>query len=71
MERRNRIHPNHRPEAFASLRHLIITFHDETFDCVCESWTAGTIEAAFGDAIALACGAVRTGNFSATRGGQE
>jgi hypothetical protein len=32
MERRNRVHPHHRPEGFWSLRHLIITFHDETID---------------------------------------
>ena len=71
MERRNRIHPNHRPERFASLRHLIITFHDETFDCVCRSWTAGTVEAAFGDALAMALGAARTGNFHDAPGGPE
>jgi hypothetical protein len=32
MERRNRVHPHHRPEGFWSLRQLIITFHDETID---------------------------------------
>lgn len=71
MERRNRVHPNHRPETFASLRHIIITFHDETFDCVCRSWGAGTVDAAFGDAMAMAFGAVRTGDFDASSGGQE
>lgn len=71
MERRNRVHPNHRPEAFASLRHLIITFHDETFDCVCRSWTAGTVDAAFGDALAMALVAVRTGHFHDAPGGPE
>jgi hypothetical protein len=63
MERRNRVHPHHRPESFATLRHLIITFHDETFDCVCRSWTTGTVDASFEDALAEAVSAVRTGEF--------
>lgn len=71
MERRNRVHPNHRPEKFASLRHLIITFHDETFDCVCRSWSAGTVDAAFGDAMAMAFAALGTGDFDVTGGGHE
>ncbi len=34
MERMNSVHPRHRPERFASLRHFIFTFHDVTFECV-------------------------------------
>jgi hypothetical protein len=34
LETRNRVHPYHRPEAFASLRHYLLTFHDETFECL-------------------------------------
>lgn len=71
MERRNRVHPHHRPEAFRSLRHLIITFHDETFDCVCRSWTSGTITTSFEDGLAMAATALRTGEFPGGAGGTQ
>lgn len=35
LERRNSVHPYHRPDSFRDLRHLIFTFHDTTFECVC------------------------------------
>jgi len=53
LEGRNRVHPHHRPERFDALRHLIITFHDETFECVCSSWSSGEIEADFENALAM------------------
>ncbi len=68
MERRNRVHPHHRPEAFQSLRHLIIAFHDETFDCVSRSWTSGTITTSFEDGLVVAVAALRTGEFAAPEG---
>jgi hypothetical protein len=34
LETANRVHPRHRPEAFASDRHFILGFHDSTFECV-------------------------------------
>lgn len=34
LERMNSVHPHHRPEAFGSLHHYILTFHDSTFECV-------------------------------------
>jgi hypothetical protein len=33
-ERRNRVHPDHRAEAFDTLRHFIFTFHDATFEAL-------------------------------------
>ncbi len=34
LERINSVHSNHDPKRFEGLRHLIFTFHDETFECV-------------------------------------
>ena len=69
MESRNRVHP--RPEAFESLRHLVITFHDETFDCVCRSWTSGLIGTSIEEGAARAAAALRTGEFPADPGGTQ
>ena len=37
LERLNRVHPAHRPEAFDRLRHFVVAFHDTTFECVATS----------------------------------
>jgi hypothetical protein len=34
LERQNRIHRQHDPARFASLRHFVLPFHDTTFECV-------------------------------------
>jgi hypothetical protein len=39
MELRNRVHPRHIPSMFEGLCHYIISFHDETFECVARSFT--------------------------------
>jgi len=36
LESMNSVHPNHRPEQYRTLQHLVFTFHDSTFECVCE-----------------------------------
>jgi hypothetical protein len=38
LERMNSVHPRHRPERFLNRRHLIFTFHDSTFECVCDGF---------------------------------
>lgn len=38
LERMNAVHPNHRPEHFASYRHFVFAFHDTTFECVAEDF---------------------------------
>jgi hypothetical protein len=47
LERMNSVHPQHRPESYRSLRHLIFAFHDRTFECVCRGFdirlTRGTL----------------------------
>jgi hypothetical protein len=38
LERMNSVHPAHRAERFWKMRHLIFTFHDSTFECVCDAF---------------------------------
>ncbi len=34
----NSVHRRHRPEMFEGYRHIALTFHDETFECVCRRY---------------------------------
>jgi hypothetical protein len=38
LERMNSVHPYHRQEAFASLHHYVLSFHDSTFECVARGY---------------------------------
>lgn len=38
LERMNAVHPQHRPESYADLRHFVLAFHDSTFECVAEGY---------------------------------
>ena len=40
LERMNRVHPQHRPEHFASYHHFVLAFHDSTFECVAKEYFA-------------------------------
>jgi hypothetical protein len=40
MERANRVHPDHNPSLFAHDRHFIVSFRDETFECVAHKFRA-------------------------------
>jgi len=39
----NRAHPLHRDEHFAADRHFIMTFHDETFECIARTVEVETL----------------------------
>lgn len=52
LERMNRVHPRHRPEAFARLEHFIFPFHDSTFECVTEGLRALEREAPLAELLA-------------------
>ena len=39
LERMNSVHPSHSPESYRLLRHVILAFHDTTFECVARSFT--------------------------------
>jgi len=34
----NAVHPQHRPESFRELRHIVLAFHDEVFECVARGY---------------------------------
>jgi hypothetical protein len=57
LERRNSVHPYHRPEQFARRRHFVLTFHDSTFECIAEGWEH---EAGEGPLTALMVGRLAT-----------
>ncbi|MEO0622466.1 MAG: hypothetical protein AAF183_09565 [Pseudomonadota bacterium] len=38
IERGNRVHPRHSSAIFDEDRHLVITFHDRTFECICHGY---------------------------------
>lgn len=38
LEKMNSVHPYHSPEPFQKLKHYIFSFHDDTFECVAESF---------------------------------
>ena len=44
LERMNAIHPYHRPEAYEELVHVVLSFHDSTFECVARSYAVETLE---------------------------
>ena len=42
LERMNSVHQYHRAESFWSRRHIILSFHDSTFECVCSDFDVRT-----------------------------
>jgi hypothetical protein len=44
LEKMNRVHPSDRPGSYAAFRHLVFTFHDQTFECVCRSFAVTLAE---------------------------
>ena len=42
LERMNSVHPSHHPERYSKLQHIVFTFHDSTFECVCERFDVRT-----------------------------
>jgi hypothetical protein len=51
LETMNRVHPSHRPERYATLRHLIFTFHDKTFECLCKGFSVTVTEGSIGGLV--------------------
>ncbi|MCC6575653.1 MAG: hypothetical protein IT462_17875 [Planctomycetes bacterium] len=39
LEKMNSVHPHHSPKQYAALRHVILAFHDSTFECVTRGYT--------------------------------
>lgn len=40
LERMNAVHPYHRPEPFSAYRHIVLAFHDSTFECVAKGYVS-------------------------------
>jgi hypothetical protein len=51
MERRNSIHPQHKPELFADRIHLLFAFHDSTIEMIVRSYRIDTSPLALEDAF--------------------
>jgi len=51
LERVNSVHAHHDPSRFERHRHIVLTFHDEMFECVCRDFEVhvvrGSMESAF------------------------
>lgn len=51
LERMNSVHPYHKASAYAAMKHFVFPFHDTTFECVAESFTASTISGRLSDVV--------------------
>ena len=51
LEKMNSVHPYHRGEQFASLRHFVLSFHDSTFECVAEGYSHERGEGPLGELL--------------------
>ena len=52
LERMNSVHPYHRPERFAELRHFIFAFHDTTFECIAQGFSSSVREGSVAGVLA-------------------
>jgi hypothetical protein len=50
-ERRNRVHPHHRPDAYANLRHFAFTFHDSIFEALADGFEVEMTEGSIAMAL--------------------
>jgi hypothetical protein len=48
----NSVHPRHDPALFSSLRHFVLTFHDEVFECVARDFDATVVDGPLARAVA-------------------
>lgn len=53
LETANRVHPEHRPEAYARCRHFILGFHDSTFECVAEGFRSFNVHSSMPEILGL------------------
>jgi hypothetical protein len=44
LERMNSVHPRHRPDTYKTLQHLVFSFHDSVFECICHGFEVRTDE---------------------------
>lgn len=51
LERMNSVHSQHRAENYWKLQHLVFSFHDSTFECVCLKFDIRTAQGSIKDVI--------------------
>jgi hypothetical protein len=51
MEVANRVHPKHDPARFAALRHFVLPFQDDTFECAAEGYRIETANESLGRVV--------------------
>jgi hypothetical protein len=51
LERMNSVHRLHRAENYWKLQHLVFSFHDSTFECVCLKFDIRTAQGSISDVI--------------------
>jgi hypothetical protein len=52
-EQHNAVHPRHRGGWHERYHHYVLTFHDETFECIAENWRAERLRCSLAEAIAI------------------
>ncbi len=55
IEENNRVHTGYRPEAWRRLTHYVFWFHDDTFECIAESFSLEVHTCSFPDLLAEGC----------------
>jgi hypothetical protein len=50
----NSVHRGFRPERWQRLKHFLLFFHDDTFECLAEDWTVEVVAGTFRQAVNLA-----------------
>src|SRR5262245_12400285 len=57
LDKMQSVHPNHSPRFRSGLKHIVLSFHDSTFECVCSEYAMrirrGSLREAEGDMLAL------------------
>jgi hypothetical protein len=51
LERMNAVHSQLLAERFGNLQHLVFTFHDSTFECVCQDFEVTTTRGSIAEAV--------------------
>jgi len=55
LQQTNSVHTGYRPEAWAKRNHYILWFHDNTFECIAESFEVELHECSMQELLAKAC----------------
>jgi hypothetical protein len=65
LQRINSVHPYYDPARWLSYEHYLLTFHDDTFECIAATRQTEVLRASFADALAIATQRLFTGTKEA------